>query len=176
MTHVRPARPQDAAAIARIHVETWRSTYAGVVPDAYLVGLDARRRANWWRQALGQRGQGERVLVAADPDHGVYGFASHGPSRTRDLPRDAPWDGEVYTLYVLPDFHGQGAGRALLTAAFAGMARDRRRGAVIWVLAANPTRFFYERMGGRRAAERVETFAGAELEEIAYVWDTLPTE
>ena len=41
------------------------------------------------------------------------------------------------------------------------------------MLAANPSRFFYEAMGGQRAGERQESFAGTELEELAYGWPDL---
>ena len=52
------------------------------------------------------------------------------------------------------------------------MARDHRD-AVIWVLSANPSRFFYEALGGSAVAERQETFAGTILDETGYAWPDL---
>ena len=167
---LRAAKPTDAAAIARIHVETWRATYAGLLPDSYLVGMSTVRRAAHWSQALSQPTSGEVVLVADLAVAGVVGFASYGPVRRGGLPRALRRHGEVYTLYVGPDHQDNGVGRLLLTGALKRLSDARFPGAVVWVLAANPSRFFYEAMGARRAAERMERFAGDDLAEIAYEW------
>lgn len=45
--------------------------------------------------------------------------------------------------------------------------------AVVWVLANNPSRWFYERLGGCRLAEKIVPFAGADLTEAAYGWRDL---
>ena len=172
-TIIRRARPSDAAAIGRIHVDTWRSTYAGVLPDDYLVGLSRQRRAMQWRTALKAPGRAEPVVVAEDMDEGVVGFTSFGVVRRAGMPSDTSYDGEIFTLYVLPDHQGRGLGRALLNAGFRGMARAGRTSAVVWVIESNPSRFFYERMGGRLVAHRRESFAGTELPELAYGWPKL---
>ncbi|MHA1569361.1 MAG: GNAT family N-acetyltransferase, partial [Alphaproteobacteria bacterium] len=165
---IRDADPADAKVIARIHIDTWRSTYAGMIPDRVLVGMSASsQQAQWERQLRGRRG-GEFALVAQDPVHGIIGFGSAG--RTRG---GAPYQGEVYTLYVHPDCQGQGIGRRLLAGLFDGLRERDLNSAVVWVLAMNPARFFYEAMGGARAAEREETIWGELLPEFAYGWATL---
>ena len=172
-TIIRRARPSDAAAIGRIHVETWRSTYAGILPDDYLVGLSRRRRAMQWRSALNAPGRAEPVVVAEDMDEGVVAFTSFGGVRQAGMPKGIPYDGEIFTLYVLPDHQGRGLGRSLLGAGFRGMARAGRTSAVVWVIESNPSRFFYERMGARQVAHRRESFAGTQLPELAYGWPKL---
>lgn len=177
---VRPARPEDAEAIARVHVETWRSAYAGLVPDGYLLGMSVQGQAFQWkkllRRANGQMGSsqggGQIVLVATSAAGEVIGFGSAGPGR-KGRDGEAPGSGEIYTLYVAGDWQGQGAGRALLNALLAGLARAGHESAYLWVLAGNQSRFFYERLGGRRAAEQIERFAGSDLAEIAYRWEGL---
>ena len=171
---VRRARPSDAEAIARVHVETWQTTYAGLIPDGYLVRMGREQRTGFWTQALARMHHGSHVLVAEAPRVGVVGFASYGPARASGLPAGESYAGEIYTLYVLPDYQGRGLGRALLQQAFAGFAARGRDSALVWVLAGNPARFFYERLGGKRAAERIESFAGADLVELAYGWRELP--
>ena len=168
---VRKAVAGDAQAVARIHVETWRATYAGVIPDAYLVQMDLARQFRMWRHTIRRSGGSYHVLVAETGDGGVIGFASCGAARRAGLPRRTHYDGEIYTLYVALDHQGQGHGRALLDACLKRLRSDGRSAAVVWVLAANPARFFYEAMGGERVAERTEKFAGAELEELAFGWD-----
>ncbi len=165
---IRPARPGDAQAISRVYVETWRSTYAGILPDRVLVGLSQSRQALIWSRAIAKRGRAEFVAVAQDPAGGVIGFASSGAAAG-----GPPGWGEVYTLYVLPDHQGQGVGRGLLSALFGEFVAHGIGSALIWVLAANPFRFFYEAMGGRRIAEREERLWGTRVREVAYGWPDL---
>ena len=80
---LRRAKPADAAAIARVHVETWRAAYAGLVPDAYLVGMTEACQTASWRRTLNQGGGAN--LVAEAPDGPLVGFGSCGRSRLGDL-------------------------------------------------------------------------------------------
>ena len=111
---------------------------------------------------------GDRVIR---PPRGfrVVGFASCGPA----VSGPAGFAGEVYTLYVLPDWQERGVGRALLGACFAALRSAGLGSALIWVLADNPSRFFYEAMGGTRVGERDETLWGVVLHEAAYGWPDL---
>ncbi len=169
MDRIRRARASDAAAIGRVYVDTWRSIYAGLVPDKVLIGMSHLGSAASWARTLnaGERGQG--VHVADNGNGEVVGFASHGRSRDPRL----GFAGEVYTLYVLDDYQGRGLGRELLLAAFAGFRGRGLGSAVIWVLTGNPSRFFYEAMGGRRVGQRREKMFGTSLPETAYGWSDL---
>jgi ribosomal protein S18 acetylase RimI-like enzyme len=167
---LRPARPGDIAAIARVHVETWRNAYAGLVPDDYLVSMTEAKQATQWDRWIRGAQPPNTVLVAEArdlPGGRIIGFGSCGRAR------GDPARGEVFTLYVAPDWQGRGIGRRLLAALFRALDDGGLKSAVVWVLRANPARFFYEALGGARAAERRERFAGVELEEAAYAWDDL---
>jgi ribosomal protein S18 acetylase RimI-like enzyme len=164
---LRRAKRSDAAAIARVHVETWRAAYAGLVPDAYLVGMTEAGQTSSWRRSLS--GGGGANLVAETVDGQVVGFGSCGRSRLGNL----SFQGEVYALYVAIDWQGQGLGRRLLGGLFSQLRGANVSDAYLWVLAGNPARFFYETMGGTRIAERQESFAGTLLDEIAYGWSDL---
>ena len=113
--------------------------------------------------------------MADDQDMGVVGFGSCGP--VRDPPEGLDGReikvGEVYTLYVEPDFQNLGLGRKLLGALFRQLKADRCDTAVLWMLAENSTRFFYEGLGGERLGERTDTLSGVDVEEIAYAWRSL---
>lgn len=172
---VRAASSDDAAAIGHVHVETWRDTYAGLLPDAYLVEMSITRQAAFWAQGLTAEpsARPDVVLVLEDDNGHVVGFISGGKSRSRKALHGQRFDGEMYTLYVLPDHQGMGLGRELLQAGFEGLAARSFSSAVIWVLASNPSRFFYEAMGGEAVARRMEKFAGSEVEEVAYGWTSL---
>ena len=177
MTTVGRATVESAQDIARVYVDTWRSTYPGLLPDRVLVGLSIDRQVADWSWLIRNRSQSLPVLVARDTKHGVVGFTSCGPSRANDRPTIGPFAagaGEVFTLYVRPEFQDLGIGRQLLCAAF-GALKERGFGrALLWVLNGSPSRFFYERMGGLRIAERRERLWGCDVDESAYAWPDLP--
>lgn len=164
---IRKARISDAPAVGRVYVKTWRSAYAGLLPDRVLVGMsEVSQAGNWHRQI--ERSKGSTVMVAeADRDR-IVAVGSAGPARGA-----GGTTGEVYTLYVDPDWQGRDIGRSLLAALFRALAAEGRDRAIIWVLAANPSRFFYEAVGGVRTVERTEKLWGTELPEIGYCWDDL---
>jgi ribosomal protein S18 acetylase RimI-like enzyme len=164
---IRPARPGDAYDIAQLDVETWRTTYAGVLAASYLVGLSERRREAGWRSVILR--EPRDVRVAVDSTGAIRGFGSCGPHRG-----DRSFAGEVFTLYVAPDWQNQGIGRRLLLALFRRLVAAGRRSAILWVLRDNPSRFFYERLGGQQVSRRSFAVGGAGIEAIAYGWRDLP--
>ena len=175
MTRIRRAAKADATAIGRVHVETWQSTYAGLLPDKTLAQMSDVRQSAWWSRALADPKEARGVFVADDQDMGVVGFGSCG--LVRDKPEGLDGReirvGEVYTLYVEPDFQNMGLGRRLLDALFRQLRADGCDIAVLWMLADNPSRFFYEGLGGERIGQRVDTMAGVDVEELAFAWRDL---
>ena len=169
---IRPACLADAPGIARVHVETWRAAYAGLIGDRYLVGLDDGRQALRWRREIQASSPTNDVLVAEmkkDGGEEIVGFGSFGRRRSASL----PYDGEVYTLYVSVDWQGFGVGHRLLGGLFHSLVKVGCDSAFLWVLSENPARFFYESQAGRPVAWRRESFAGALLDETAYAWPDL---
>jgi GrpB-like predicted nucleotidyltransferase (UPF0157 family)/GNAT superfamily N-acetyltransferase len=171
MITVRLAGPEDAAAIAHVHVAGWQH-YRGLMPDSYLDALDPAVHARRWEARLTAPEQGEAAFtyVADDPPGRVIGFV-HG---SREEESDEPALGEVRAIYVLAERRGDGAGRRLTTATVSRLAQIGCRALVIWVLTENHSaRRFYEALGGRAAHERVREIGGAELPETGYRWDSL---
>jgi ribosomal protein S18 acetylase RimI-like enzyme len=167
MNRVRPAGVADAAAIARIDVECWRSTYAGILPDRMLLALsESERRRSWASYATRRPGD---LVVGVDAAGHVRGFGNCG--RARD--GDDRFAGEVFTLYVAVDHQGTGLGRAMLLSLFRRLLRRRLDSAVIWVLRDNPSRFFYERLGGKLIGHRPLQLGGAAVVASAYGWPDL---
>ena len=169
MVRIRPACLSDACAIADIQLETWRDTYAGLIPDRTLLGLSRTSHIENWCGILRDTRGHNITRVAEGPDSRVVGFANAGRAR----PTNLPYDGEVYTLYVVPDHQGAGHGRRLLGALLSALWAAGCRSALVWVLAGNPARFFYEAMGGTLIATREEPFHGVVLSECAYGWPDL---
>jgi len=166
---IRDAQAGDATAIARVHVASWQSTYAGMLPANYLTGMSLRGAEARWRGSLPDRGPGSGTLVAVDEDGAVAGFCSFGPQR-RGIDGFA---GEVYALYLHDDARGRGMGRLLMAASAERMLAGGFRSGLVWCLSTNPTRWFYERLGGVRVADRPGRFAGMDIVELAYGWRDL---
>ena len=171
MIGVRPARPADALAIGAVHVAAWRSAYAGILPNAYLARLSVTRQAAMYERTI-LRGAVVRIAVdeAAEPGRPrVVGFAT-AARRAHSL-----GDGEIETLYVLDDWRERGVGRQLLMTAAQGLAEAGCTSAFVWVLRDNPSRWFYQRMGGREAGTGTVTVAGGAIPQVAYVWNPIET-
>jgi GNAT superfamily N-acetyltransferase len=158
---IRRARPVDAAEIARVQVQSWRETYAGIIPQPYLDQLSVPAHERQWRKTLGS---GSWAFVA-EWERKLVGFASGGLSRVR---RDIT--GELYVLYVLRLFQGRTIGRALFDACHYELARGGHHGLLVWVLRENPACGFYEHLGGQPAGENQIHIGGTRLREVAYVW------
>ena len=157
----------DAKEASRLHADTWRSSYRGLVPDALLDGLAPTRWENGWRRGF-ESLDPTRVVHVAELAGRIVGFAGGGRVRPGAPPG---YIGEVYTLYVHPDQQGRGIGRRLLQAAARGLAERGLVPIVIWTLSNNPrSRGFYEARGGVVIGEKRETFDGYELLEVGYGW------
>ncbi len=164
---VRRAGITDAPAVADIYVETWREAYPGMLPDRVLVGMSSERQRRAWRRSICDPAQG--VLLAEDRTGAVLGFGSCGATRHPSL----PFSGEIYTLYVAPDHQRRGIGGMLLNGLLSELRRRGHRSAMVWALADNPSRFFYEAMGATPVAEGAETWWGRRVHQRGYGWRDL---
>ena len=164
MIEVRPATARDAAGMGSVHVGVWRSAYAGILPDGYLAGLSAPRQAAYYQAGILR---GHPALVA-EADGRVVGFV------TMSLRRDgALAQSEIETLYVGDDWRDQGTGRRLMQQAGDALAHKGAKSAFLWVLSDNPSRWFYQRLGGKRVADGQTLVAGVTIPKTAFVWDPI---
>jgi ribosomal protein S18 acetylase RimI-like enzyme len=161
---VRDAVPDDAEVIARVHVESWRSAYVGLLPQMVLDGLSVSQRTRQWRHVL-EPSSGDQV-VAADRAGDVLGFAHVGPEAGA-----GPSTGRLATLYLRPDTWGTGVGRQVHDAGLERLAAAGYDRALLWVLSTNNrAAHFYERQGWRRDGQiRVQQFGGAVV--IDHRWE-----
>ena len=112
---------------------------------------------------------GKVALWLEDEKAGIIGVSSCGFNRDRK----SSFEGEIYTLYVHPDYQNKGYGQRMLAGLFRILIDQGYTGAIIWVLSLNPSRFFYEVMEGKRIGEREEKLWGTVVREIAYGWPDL---
>jgi ribosomal protein S18 acetylase RimI-like enzyme len=157
--------------MARVHVDAWRAAYAGILPADFLAGLSHQTTAQRWQTALVElRAPGEAVFVAELAAQEIVGIASCGP--VHDC--DPVYQGEIYNLYVLPACQRQGIGRRLVAACVQHLIQQTKaQTLLVWVLAGNPYRRFYEALGGRPVRQKSVEVGGMTVMDIGYGWDEI---
>jgi ribosomal protein S18 acetylase RimI-like enzyme len=137
---IRPATPDDAPALGRLHIDVWEDAYTGLLDQSLLDDrrADVEGRIRRWREILTE----DHRTVLAEAAEGLVGFAGAGPGRDHDLAPEPEL--ELYALYVRAAWWGAGVGHALLGETIGD------RAAYLWVLAGNSRALaFYERQGFR---------------------------
>ncbi|OQW52560.1 GNAT family N-acetyltransferase [Candidatus Raskinella chloraquaticus] len=162
---IRTADRLDAADIAAVHDAAWRLAYAGILPGIALEKAVQRRGPEWWARTIEKSGSGLMVLTVGDD---IVGYVSFGAARTG---RRFGADGEIYEIYLKPEYQGIGFGSRLFRAALGRLASYGCDKVVVWALAANTTALsFYRHHGGSAAAIGEERFGEARLRKLAFLF------
>lgn len=171
MMLIREANESDASGIARVQVDAWQTTYKGIVPGDYLASYTYEKRAERWRQILASQKNQENdfTFVAANSDEQIVGFASGGET---EEPNEG-FAGELIAIYLLKKYQGQGIGKLLVKAVAERFSRQQATSMLVWVLADNPFRAFYESLGGEHVTEKQMEIGGESLKAVSYGWKNL---
>jgi GNAT superfamily N-acetyltransferase len=162
---VRLAGADDADAIGRIQVESWRAAYTGLMPDETVAGFDVESRQQLWRDGLARTPRPGSATFVVENAGEIVGFASLGASREPDGEQEA----ELYAIYLHPSCWGRGIGRALLHRAEEWMRARGCRRAVLYVLEGNERgERFYRAAGWEPDGSKVDVFQGAAVTELRY--------
>jgi GNAT superfamily N-acetyltransferase len=146
---VRRAEPHDARAISEAHRLSWQQAYAGLIPHRPLTQMLERRGEIWWKKAT--RGSATMLVVEV---------------------RGLPHDGEIYELYLRPEYQGIGLGSLLFTEARRLLTSLGCNGIVVWCLEdSDVANRFFRSHGGRDIAEGMEDFGGKSLRKVGFVWN-----
>lgn len=160
---IRRAESQDARAISEVHRQAWQYAYGGIIPHRQLREMLERRDETWWRKAT----QGPATLLVADVEGTVAGYATLGLNRARALPQE----GEIYELYLRPEYQGIGLGRVLFGEARRLLKSLGCSGLVVWCLEeSEQADRFFRTHGGIDVAEGMENFGDHALKKVGYVW------
>ena len=149
-----------------MHVLSWQTTYKGLLPDEFLRNLTVERRAEQWRAALTIHQDTNHIFVAETDEDGIVGFVASGAQREGRKDYTA----EILAIYLTKASQGRGLGRLLFEAAVADLRQRGHPSMMLWVMAANPSRGFYERMGGLPIEEKDTELGGVMLKVVAYAW------
>jgi len=160
---IRRAKASDAELLAETHDLAWRTAYQGIIPGPELDKLINRRGAEWSQGPIHKK---SRILILQFGDT-IAGYANYGRNRARSL----TYDGEIYELYLRPEFQGLGFGRRLFSAVRRELAQNGIRSLVVWALQDNePAVGFYRALGGKAVARSGEKFGNKTLDKIAFAW------
>ena len=161
---IRRATSDDAESLAKVHIDSWRSAYRGLVPHSYLDGLDYAKRGQYFRKALAARSE-ETYL--AEQEGEILGFLTVGRCRDADVDREAT--GEIFGIYLAPQHWRKGLGSSLCRFAEETLRSRGFRRATLWVFEANDrARRFYEAMGFRADGASKTLHPGAPLKAVRY--------
>lgn len=161
---IRKAELKDAQAIADVHQEAWRGAYSGIIPYRALTKMINRRGPDWWANAIRRAASVLVIEIGGE----LAGYTTIGRNRARELPQQ----GEIYELYLKPEYQGIGLGSRLFSEARMRLSQSGLRGLVVWALEENTGALsFYEGAGGRDVAEGVEIFDQKALKKVAFVWE-----
>jgi ribosomal protein S18 acetylase RimI-like enzyme len=163
---VRKAEVQDAAAIAHVQIESWKTTYAGIVPDSYLASLTEEDRTQRWQELLIA---GKAAIFVAEDEAEIFGFSSGGEIREKI----DGYDAELYAIYLLQQRQKQGAGRELCMALTFDLIARGFSSMMAWVLEQNSSISFYKRLGAVEVASKFVEIGGVSLPELAFGWPSL---
>ena len=165
---VREAVTGDAEGIARVHTDSWQTSYRGILPDTVLDRIDVGQRAESRRKIL--RDPAVFQLVAYDVTHNdIVGLCDAGASR-----RNVPYAGEVYAIYLAHRAKRHGIGQEMFERVMAWFVANNMRSMIVWVLENNHhARRFYEALGGQAGSTWQSRVGGFPVTELSYVWPRL---
>jgi GNAT superfamily N-acetyltransferase len=168
---LRPAAAVDAPAIARVRIDSWRMTYRGLIPDAYLDGMQQDASTALWERVLSAAPNATSVFVLANADE-VVGFAAGNMLKEPKHGKNA----ELSAIYLRRDYQRAGLGHRLVGAVATAQRAHGATGLIVWVIAGNKgARAFYEQLGATLLVEQPFQWDGMDLVEAGYGWDDLDT-
>lgn len=166
----RIATPSDAASIAKVQVESYQTSYKGLLPDDYLANFTLHEQENdWltWHIIF----PNDILLVALDEQDQIVGYALSRKLETSQT------IGEILALHVLPTLKNKGIGKLLLTHSIHELKVTGCNSIVLWTLIDNPSRGFYEHLNGQFVEEKdwIIEELNFKTKELCYRWDDLDT-
>ncbi|TFD99899.1 GNAT family N-acetyltransferase [Jeotgalibacillus sp. R-1-5s-1] len=161
---IREANEDDIKGIARVHVDSWRTTYKGIVPDTFLEKLSYEQREQLWEKNIKQQ---NHLTLVAENEHGeIVGFADGGKRPENQTERTA----DLTAIYLLKDYQRQGIGQAIQQRLFLHFKEQGYDSAFVEVLDDNASKYFYESSGASFVREEDIQIGGKPLKLLVYKW------
>lgn len=152
-----------------MHIDSWRETYSGIVPQDYLESMSYDQRTEAWVNVFAENHPLEKVFVVENENKTIAGFAVAGKSREPSF----AYEGELNAIYLPKNLHGQGLGRLLFERCVEAIHGFGFQSMFVWVLRKNPALSFYIRMGAEEFSAKSIEIGGQQLEEVALGWNKI---
>lgn len=166
---IRKAFIGDVHGIAKVHVDSWNTTYTGIVPNECLEARTYKGQEDrWLKRYFKNDCTKEFLYVAVTDNEDVVGFAC-GSSENEDI----EYKGIISTIYILKSYQRQGIGKQLVKVMVEEMLRSGVNKLIIWAFEENPSCNFYEKIGGKELIARKVNICGKDLIEKGYCWTNL---
>lgn len=163
---VRKANLADVKEIAKVHVDSWKTTYRNILPEEFLMSLSYENREQLWVNVI----PNGNVFVAENDEGKIVSFSSGGKERSRKYKE---YQGELSSIYILREYQGQGIGKLLVKPVIQKIEKLGINTMLVFVLADNNSRLFYENLGGRKIDSIEVEIGGKKLNEFVYGWDDI---
>lgn len=164
---IRIARIEDSFEIAKIHVDCWRTTYKGIVPDEKLDGMSYEKRDSKWRLNFADVSDPAGCILIAEKGDIPVGFCSGG--RIRKLSkRTEGYEGEIKAVYILKEHQKKGIGKKLIACYEEIFRQNKIFSYIIWVLKDNDSKNFYKKLGGKLITTKTYEIGGKKLKGLCF--------
>jgi len=169
---IRKAKLSDIKDIAYVQVKSWETTYPGLLPDEIIKSRTVENRiqklSEYWQDL--ETSTTRCVFVAETEEGKIVGFVAGGRSFDIKL----PYEGEVYSIYIVEEYQNKGLGTLLMKEAINFLINLGFKTMIIWVLEGNkPASSFYEKLGGIIKARKMHNVEGEEYPINGYVWEDI---
>lgn len=164
---IREAVLADAPEIAQVHVDSWRTTYRGIIPSQYLANLSYEKRTDLWKRNIARA---DNLVVVAEENEGkIIGFADAQKRETNTVDHTC----DLTSAYLPKEYQGLGIGKKMMNELFHHFTQMEVSKVFVEVLEANPTRYFYEYCGAELVKTLQVEIGGETLPELVYEWNDL---
>ncbi len=162
--HIRRATKSDIAAIAKVHVESWKTTYTGIFENEILENVTFEQRKKQWENIFQKEDNYQFKFVAETLNGKIIGFIDGGVERSGTY----NCDGELYAIYLLQQYQGMKIGQKLFQVLLSECIKNGMQSLLVWVVTNNPAKKFYEKYN----PEKIDTkfLERVQVEETAYCW------
>lgn len=161
---IRIATLADAPHIAKVHVESWKTTYHNIIKPEILQASTIDKRTKLWEMILQQNQH--YVLVAMDEENQLIGFIDSYLPQQESI-------GEINAFYILKENQGQGVGKQLLKQVLRQAKKQQCKELKIEVFNENPNCSFYEKMGAICIDEKDAFDYAPNLKTLIYSLDVI---
>lgn len=168
---IREAKLEDANDIAHVHVESWKSTYYGILAEEITQKVNHKDRYKMWQDILSTLKENRKHVLVCEVDSHVVGFSYGGPCRSQK--ESYKFDSEIYAIYLLRNHQKKHIGQKLFVQSSEYLKDSGFKSLVVWSLAENPYCAFYGAMGGVVSYIKDEDYGIDIYKSLGYGWTSL---